>query len=667
MFDKDLFGDQSNKEIIIPPGCHVVFVADLFEEDYAGGAELTTEALISSVPSDINIFKIKASQITEKTIESGYQKYWVFGNFASLNPNLIPLIVKNVKYSVLEYDYKFCKYRSIEKHEYSTGSPCDCAESMHGKIISAFLHGAKTVFWMSDEQLGRYTSNYPFLDDINQGSRQIVLSSVFSKRTFKKIDELRSHYHQEQYLKLSGKEPNDTYIVLGSESWIKGKKESIKYCEDNNLKYEVVWGLPHDQLLEKLSKSAGLVYLPLGGDTCPRMVLEAQLLNIKVIVNDNVQHAKEFPFQGGELSDVWDYLTGRAEHFWLNTIDDMDWYPRSSGYTTTYNCVSQTYPFVQSIMSMIPFCEEVVVMDGGSTDGTYEALLALAEKNPKIAVFQNKVDWSAPRAALEDGQQKARARDKCTQKYCWQMDVDEIVHEDHYTKIHAIIRQFPVFVDLISLPVIEYWGGYEKVRCDINPWKWRLSRNKQSITHGIPKRLQLTDEDGNMYAAQGTDGCDLINRETQEPLQHASFYTQEMHDFRIQALQGDEQSLKEYNKQFNMLIDSVPGVFHYSWFDLERKIKTYQNFWQNHWQSLYNIKQEDTPENNMFFNKAWSDVTDEDIKVLAVELKEKMGGWIFHQKVDFSQKTPYVTIDKKPPGIMNEISENTSNNLQLQS
>ena len=44
-----------------------------------------------------------------------------------------------------------------------------------------------------------------------------------------------------------------------------------------------------------------------------------------------------------------------------------------------------------------------------------------------------------------------------------------------------------------------------------------------------------------------------------------------------------------------------------------------------------------------------------------------MGGWIFHQKVDFSQKTPYVTIDKKPPGIMNEISENTSNNLLLQS
>ena len=147
-------------------------------------------------------------------------------------------------------------------------------------------------------------------------------------------------------------------------------------------------------------------------------------------------------------------------------------------------------------------------MDGGSDDGTYEALLELAKEHPKIAVFQHKVDWKKKRSAVEDGLQKARARARCTQKYCWQMDVDEIVHEDHYNGITAVIRQFPVFVDLISLPVIEYWGGYEKVRCDINPWKWRLSRNKQYITHGIPKHLQKFDEDGEMYAAPGTDGYD---------------------------------------------------------------------------------------------------------------------------------------------------------------
>ena len=88
MFEKSMF--EENKEFIIPADCNVVFVADLFAEDYAGGAELTTKAIIESAPNGINICKVRASQITEATVQSGYQKYWIFGNYTSLNPNLIP-------------------------------------------------------------------------------------------------------------------------------------------------------------------------------------------------------------------------------------------------------------------------------------------------------------------------------------------------------------------------------------------------------------------------------------------------------------------------------------------------------------------------------------------------------------------------------------------------
>ena len=102
---------EFDQDVLIPPDCDVVFVADMFEEDYAGGAEITTQAIIDSAPSYVRIHKIKCSQVSEKTIESGYNKYWVFGNFSNLDFNLLPLLVKNVKYSVLEYDYKFCKYR----------------------------------------------------------------------------------------------------------------------------------------------------------------------------------------------------------------------------------------------------------------------------------------------------------------------------------------------------------------------------------------------------------------------------------------------------------------------------------------------------------------------------------------------------------------------------
>ena len=56
MFNQDVFGTKP-KDVIIPRECNVVFVADAFAEDYPGGAELTTKALIDSAPDSINIFK----------------------------------------------------------------------------------------------------------------------------------------------------------------------------------------------------------------------------------------------------------------------------------------------------------------------------------------------------------------------------------------------------------------------------------------------------------------------------------------------------------------------------------------------------------------------------------------------------------------------------------
>ena len=119
------------------------------------------------------------------------------------------------------------------------------------------------------------------------------------------------------------------------------------------------------------------------------------------------------------------------------------------------------------------------------------------------------------------------------------------------------------------------------------------------------------------------------------------------------------QSLQEYQVWFDRLVELMPCVYHYSWYDIERKIKTYKNFWQKHWESLYNIKQEDTAENNMFFNKSWSDVTDEEIKILAERLTKEMGGWVFHSKIDFNQKYPHLTLNSKQPEIMNDYYDST--------
>ena len=155
-----------NKEIFninkdLSSETQIVFVADLFVEDYVGGAELTSEALIQDCPFKIE--KVKSQNVTMELLKQGTNKHWIFGNFSALNPQLIPSIVANLQYSILEYDYKYCRYRSPEKHQSITGLSCDCHDQINGKLISAFFHGAKSLWWMSEEQKSHYTRLFPFL------------------------------------------------------------------------------------------------------------------------------------------------------------------------------------------------------------------------------------------------------------------------------------------------------------------------------------------------------------------------------------------------------------------------------------------------------------------------------------------------------------------------
>ena len=636
MFNQTPFA-LSDKKTTIDPDAEVVFVSDLFLKDYVGGAELTSQALIDASPFKIDC--VKSKDVSIDLLKSGHEKYWIFGNFSAMDPELIPTIVANLKYSVLEYDYKYCKYRSPEKHKFSELSDCDCHTQMVGKMISAFYYGAKSLWWMSEGQEDHYHKLFPFLAE----KESVVLSSVFDEKFFAMIKILKK---ETENIERNG------WIVLGSSSWIKGAQEAEQWCKDNNKEYEVLWGIPYESVLEKLAFAEGFVYLPQGMDTCPRMVIEAKLLGCKLHLNEYVQHKDELWFNTEDQFDTEAYLYAARERFWNSIKAAMEWTPTISGYTTTKDCISQDYPFKQCIESMLNFSDEVVVVDGGSSDGTLEVLQEWAEKEEKLKVFLVKRDWDHPRHGVFDGMQKAEARSRCTSEFLWQMDSDEIVHENDVIKIQELCRNFPAQADLVSLPVIEYWGGPDKVRMDVNPWKWRLSKNKPHITHGIPDDLRRKDADDNLYAAPGTDGCDYIHKETFERIPHASFYSAEVENARRLAMNGNNEAYKAYSDWFQNVVDQLPGVHHYSWFDLERKIKTYRGYWQTHWESLYDIKQEDTAENNMFFQKPWKEVTDNDIAKLSVDLKEKMGGWVFHSPVDFSKSTPSLKLNQTQPKFM---------------
>jgi ADP-heptose:LPS heptosyltransferase/glycosyltransferase involved in cell wall biosynthesis len=300
-------------------------------------------------------------------------------------------------------------------------------------------------------------------------------------------------------------------------------------------------------------------------------------------------------------------LLGKEMGEWIDAT------PKLSGYTTVFNAEKNDYPYIESIKSMLGFCDEVVVVDGGSTDGTLQRLLHLAEREPKLRVLGHVYDMNEPGM---DGMQKAYARSQCTGDFLWQQDADECVHEDDYAKIRKLVKTFPTQVDLIHLPVIELWGSRDQVRTDRHSWKWRVSRNKPEITHGIAAQAR-EQRNGKLYAKKGmSDGCEYIFKDNHQYVPHGGYYTQQLDQVRVQ-------NPAEYGRIHNeTILKNLPSVYHYSWADLPRKIRNFRDFWNDMWGSLYG---DEKPEQRFFPGRDLSTVTEEEIQVEAKKMKDQGG------------------------------------------
>jgi len=274
----------------------IVFVADLFANQYTGGAELTTEAIIESFPYEV--IKINSENLVEQHIENFKDCHWFICNFSAVKQENKLLIAKKLNYSIVEYDYKFCKYRSLDKHQIQENRPCDCMEQKDSRINLIFYGYAKKIWFMSKKQKQLFLENVKTI----KNEKCEVLSSIFSKGDLRFMKSIKDN------------EKDDTFLILDSGSWIKGTKECVEYAQSNNLKFELVKGLPYHEMLIKLSTSKGLIFRPLGGDTCPRICIEAKLLGCELHLNNNVQHKDEEWFVNQDI--CYNYLSERTDVFW---------------------------------------------------------------------------------------------------------------------------------------------------------------------------------------------------------------------------------------------------------------------------------------------------------------------------------------------------------------
>lgn len=108
-----------------------------------------------------------------------------------------------------------------------------------------------------------------------------------------------------------------------------------------------------------------------------------------------------------------------------------------SGFTIVRNAVRYDYPVTESIRSLLPLVDEMVVAVGDSDDGTRERVLSI--DSPKIRIINTVWDEELRRGGLILAQQTNLALAACRGDWCFYLQADEVLHELDYPRLkHAM-------------------------------------------------------------------------------------------------------------------------------------------------------------------------------------------------------------------------------------
>ena len=278
----------------------IAFISDYFLQNGLGGAELTTDAIMKyGAQRDFEVSAIHCMKLTKEVIESSKDNFhFIVCNFKQLPDDVKLYMCKNTSYSIIEYDYKICQYRSFELHEAEEASPCDCETRISGKINSAFYGYAEKVWFMSEKQKNMILAKVSVLKEDNCET----LNSIFSAGDLRFIHSIKDN------------EKDEKYLILDSDSPVKPSTQCVEYAKSNDLEYELISNLPYHELLIKMSTSKGLIFMPVASDTCPRLVMEAKMLGCDLALNEHVQHKDEEWFVTQD--SCYEHMDSRGDAFW---------------------------------------------------------------------------------------------------------------------------------------------------------------------------------------------------------------------------------------------------------------------------------------------------------------------------------------------------------------
>jgi glycosyltransferase involved in cell wall biosynthesis len=136
---------------------------------------------------------------------------------------------------------------------------------------------------------------------------------------------------------------------------------------------------------------------------------------------------------------------------------------RVAGFTFIRNGVTYDYPFIESLRSLLPLCDDVVVAVGASKDDTRDRILALGDS--RIRLTDTVWDDSLRSGGRILAQQTNIALAQVRADWAIYLQGDEILHEADYVAIREAMKQHSANPEIEGLlfRYVHFFGSYEYI------------------------------------------------------------------------------------------------------------------------------------------------------------------------------------------------------------
>jgi len=260
----------------------IVFIADFFVDEVPGGGELNNEEFISLLNKTKNyyneIVKIKSSDASVGFLHEHKDLKFIVSNFVNLSPESKEFVENNCEYVIYEHDHKYLVNRNPARYKNFQAPP-------EAIVNREFYKNAKAVLCQSNFHREVVEKNLNLENIISLGG------NLWDIPTLEKMEEFAS------------KEKKQNCSIMKSPISHKNTIGAVNYCVKNSIPFELVEPCSYYEFLDRISNNDTFAFFPQTPETLSRVVVEARMMDMKVITNSLVGASKEpwFDLRGKEL------------------------------------------------------------------------------------------------------------------------------------------------------------------------------------------------------------------------------------------------------------------------------------------------------------------------------------------------------------------------------